>query len=79
MILISLSNNWKKHFSGKHKKAIGSWGSTKLKITDGLINLDWNGTKLLLPFELLFNPEKQNWEVFRADLKFSWREHPIKS
>ena len=68
-----------KHFSGKHKKAIGSWGSTKLKITDGLINLDWNGTKLLLPFELLFNPEKQNWEVFRADLKFSWREHPIKA
>ena len=69
----------KKHFSGKHKKAIGSWGSTKLKITDGLIRLDWNGTRLLLPFELLFNPEQQNWDVFTADLKFSLREHPIKA
>ena len=69
----------KKHFSGKHKKAIGSWGNTKLKISNGLINLNWNGTKLLLPFELLFNPEQQNWEIFRADLKFSWRDHPIKA
>ena len=69
----------KEHFSGKHKKAIGFWGNTKLKITDGLINIDWDGTKLLLPFELLFNPEKQNWEVFRADLRFSWRDHPIKA
>lgn len=69
----------KEHFSGKHKKAIGFWGNTKLKITDGLINIDWNGTRLLLPFELTFNPEQQNWEVFRADLKFSWREHPIKA
>ncbi len=69
----------KEHFSGKHKKAIGFWGNTKLKITDGLINVDWNGTRLLLPFEMLFNPEKQNWELFRADLKFSWREHPIKA
>ena len=69
----------KEHFSGKHKKAIGFWGDTKLKITNGLINIDWNGTRLLLPFELMFNPEKQNWEVFRADLKFSWREHPIKA
>ena len=69
----------KEHFSGKHKKAIGFWGNTKLKVTDGLINIDWNGTRLLLPFELEFNPEKQNWEVFRADIKFSWREHPIKA
>ena len=44
----------KKHFSGKHKKAVGSWGNTKLKITDALMHLDWNGTRLLLPFELLF-------------------------
>jgi len=69
----------KKHFSGKHKKAIGSWGNAKLKITDGLMHLDWNGTRLLLPFELLFNPEKQNWEIFTADLKFNLREHPIKA
>ena len=69
----------KKHFSGEHKKAIGSWGNTKLKITDGLMKLDWNGSKLLLPFELLFNPEKQNWEIFRADLQFTWRGHPIKA
>jgi len=69
----------KKHFSGKHKKAVGSWGNTKLKITDALMHLDWNGTKLLLPFELLFNPEKQNWEIFTADLKLSLREHPIKA
>ncbi len=69
----------KEHFSGKHKKAIGFWGNTKLKITDGLINIDWDGTRLLLPFELFFNPEKQNWEVFRADLRFSWRDHPIKA
>ena len=69
----------KQHFSGKHKKAIGSWGNTKLKITDGLINLDWDGTKLLLPFELTFNPEQQNWEIFHTDLTFSWREYPIKA
>jgi Dicarboxylate transport len=69
----------KKHFSGKHKKAVGSWGNTKLKITDGLIHLDLDGTRLLLPFELTFNPEKQNWEIFRADLQFTWREHPIKA
>jgi len=69
----------KEHFSGKHKKAVGFWGNTRLKITDGLINIDWNGTRLLLPFELEFNPEKQNWEVFRADLKFNWREHPVKA
>ena len=69
----------KKHFSGRHKKAIGSWGHTQLKITDGLMRIDWNGTRLLLPFELLFCPEKQNWEVFTADLKFSLRKHPIKA
>ncbi len=68
-----------KRFSGKHKKAIGFWGKTKLKVTDGLMHLDWNGTRLLLPFELLFNPEKQNWEIFTAELKFTWREHPVKA
>ena len=70
-------NQLKKHFSGRHKNAIGSWGNTKLKITNGLMRLDWNGTRLLLPFELQFNPGKQNWEVFTADLKYTWREHPI--
>ena len=66
-----------KHFSGKHKSAIGSWNKTKLKISNGLLHLDWNGTRLLLPFELTFNPEKQNWEIFTADLKFTWREHAV--
>ena len=67
----------KEHFSGRHKNAIGSWGNTKLKITNGLMRLDWNGTRLLLPFELQFSPGKQNWELFTAELKYTWREHPI--
>ncbi|MDD5697593.1 MAG: YdbH domain-containing protein [Victivallaceae bacterium] len=67
------------HFSGRHRHAVGSWGNTKLKITNGLMRLDWNGTRLLLPFELLFHPEKQNWETFTADLHCTWRKHPVKA
>lgn len=68
-----------KHFSGEHKKAIGSWGKTRFRITGGLLHLDWNDTRLLLPFELFFYPEQQNWKTFSADLEFFWRKHPIKA
>ncbi|MDD5727164.1 MAG: YdbH domain-containing protein [Victivallales bacterium] len=67
----------KEHFSGRHQHAVGSWGNTRLSITDGLMRLNWNGTKLLLPFELHFNPGSQNWESFCVDLKYTWREHPV--
>ncbi|MDD5598955.1 MAG: YdbH domain-containing protein, partial [Victivallaceae bacterium] len=69
----------RKHFSGEHKKAIGSWESTRFRVTGGLLHLDWNDNRLLLPFELSFYPGQQNWKTFNADLQFVWREHPVKA
>ncbi|MFA7184472.1 MAG: YdbH domain-containing protein, partial [Victivallales bacterium] len=69
----------RKHFSGEHKKAIGSWGNTRFKITGGLLHLDWNNSRLLLPFELSFYPGQQDWKTFNADLHFVWRDHPVKA
>jgi hypothetical protein len=69
----------RKHFSGKHKKAIGSWENTKFKVTGGLLHLDWNNSRLLLPFELSFYPGEQSWKTFSADLEFVWRKHPVKA
>ncbi|MFA7232130.1 MAG: hypothetical protein WC071_12740, partial [Victivallaceae bacterium] len=65
----------KNQLAGSEKASSQPFSDATLSITDGILKLDWNGTRFMLPFELISTPVKNDWTVFETKLEVMWKEH----
>jgi hypothetical protein len=66
----------KENFIGR-KTSNGPFANAVLKVADGILKLDWQGARFLVPFELDFKPQKKDWTVFETAVKLEWKGKPF--
>jgi hypothetical protein len=66
----------KENFIGR-KTSNGPFANAVLKVSDGILKLDWQGARFLVPFEIDFKPQKKDWTVFETAVKLEWKGKPF--